>query len=108
MFGCGFGFVLNQPFRVSTGGGGGGTTYTPDRVELIQTLAFNPGDIVITLPHAPINDAAVMVYYNNDKILPGAGGFTRSGADITLDFDDDPTQYDTKNVLIEVYYWYSS
>lgn len=108
MFGSGFGFVLEQPgLSGSGGGGGGGTTYFADRYELVQTVAFTAGSLVLTLAHTPFSANNLLLFYNGVKVRPGAGGFTLAANLITINFEDDPTIYDTLNVIFEAYYLYT-
>lgn len=105
MFGSGFGFVLNQPSR-SGSGGGGGTVYFPDEFQHIETAAFIAGGLVITLPSVPVA-ATLHAYYNGVEMMPGAGAYTLSGADVTIDFSDDPSIYDNAEVIFYFKYWYT-
>lgn len=108
MFGSGFGFVLQQPsLSGAGGGGGGGSTYFADRFELVQTAVFVAGGLVLNLPNTPFDPDNLILFYNGVKVRPGAGGFSLSGNNITIDFGDDPTTYDTGNVVFEAYYLFT-
>lgn len=105
MFGAGFGFVLNQPNGLSSSGGGG-TTYVPEEFEHVQTASFIAGGLIIPLPNQPVAPT-LFVYYNGVEIRPGAGGYTLSGDDVTVDFSDDPSTYDNGEVVFYFRYWYT-
>ena len=106
MFGSGFGFVLNQPALATGSGGGGGTTYFADRFELVRTVAFSAG-LVLVLANAPFDPDNFLLFYNGVKVRPGAGGFSLSGTNVTVDFSDDPTTYDNGQVVFEAYYLFT-
>jgi len=105
MPGSGLGFVLNQP-ALATSGSGPAISYTPDEFEYVETVAFAAGALVITLPNPPV-PATLNAYYNGIELRPGAGGYTLSGSDVTVDFSDDPTIYDNGEVVFYFRFWYT-
>ena len=105
MLGGSYGFTINQP--VNPDNGGGGSAYTPERFEQIETVAFVAGALIIGLPHPPV-DATLTLYYNGVEVLRGSGGFTLSGEEVTIEFSDDPSIYDDEQVVFEFRYWYTT
>lgn len=94
---------LIQTSRQSTGGGGGGTTYFADRFENVRTTVFSAG-LTLTIPNTPFDNDNFLLFYNGVKLRPGSGGFSLSGTTVTIDFGDDPVDYENGEVVFEAYY----
>lgn len=106
MFGSGLGFVLNQPNLSSGAGGGGGQVLIPDDPEFVQTAAFTAGSLILTLPNAPYDPKCFQLFYNGVLVRPGATGYTLSGTSVTINFGDNPADYDDAEVFFAAHYFY--